>query len=76
MKWVASPATGVPQRIEFYVDGVLGTTELNSPYQFNGDPAGVLNTLTLTNGPHALELRAVMPGGVVHSRIIKVTVAN
>src|SRR5262245_23679054 len=41
--WTAVPS-GVPVRVEFFIDGTLGTTELYSPYQFNGDPDGVLNT--------------------------------
>ena len=35
--WTAVPS-GVPVRVEFFIDGTLGTTELQSPYQFNGDP--------------------------------------
>jgi len=47
--WTAVPS-GVPVRVEFFIDGTLGATELQSPYQFNGDPEGVLNTKTLANG--------------------------
>src|SRR5262249_35013849 len=34
--WTAVPS-GVPVRVEFFIDGTLGTTELQSPYRFNGD---------------------------------------
>jgi hypothetical protein len=48
--WTAVPS-GVPVRVEFFIDGTLGTTELQSPYQFNGDPSGTLNTNTLAMAP-------------------------
>jgi hypothetical protein len=36
--WTAVPS-GVPARVEFFIDGKLGATEFQSPYQFNGDPS-------------------------------------
>ena len=56
--WTAT-ATGSPVRVEFLIDGALSWTELASPYQFNGDPSGLLNTTTLTNSSHQLKVRAV-----------------
>ena len=74
--WVAAPMR-TPQRVEFYVDGVLSPAiEYASPYQFNGDPNGILNTTTMTNGPHELKIIAFYPDGTSETRIIKVTVAN
>ena len=73
--WTATPSV-MPQRVEFYVDGQLLTTELVAPYQFNGDPGGVLNTLAMANGPHTLAVKAYMTGGQVYSRTINVSVAN
>ena len=73
--WTAVPS-GVPVRVEFFIDGTLGTTELQSPYQFNGDPEGVLNTKTLTNGSHQLKVRATYTDGSIAERTVAVTVSN
>ena len=74
--WVAAPMR-TPQRVEFYVDGVMSpAVEFASPYQFNGDPNGILNTTTMTNGPHELKIIAFYPDATSETRIIKVTVAN
>ena len=56
--WTAT-ATGSPIRVEFLIDNVLAWTETASPYQFNGDPSGTLNTRTLSNASHQLKIRAV-----------------
>ena len=73
--WTAVP-TGVPARVEFFIDGTLGTTELQSPYQFNGDPSGTLNTKTLANGAHQLKVRATYADQSIAERIVSVTVSN
>ena len=73
--WTAV-ASGVPARVEFFIDGTLGTTEFNAPYQFNGDPAGVLNTRTLANGSHQLKVRATYTDKSIAERTIVVTVSN
>ena len=73
--WTAVPS-GVPVRVEFFVDGTLGTTELQSPYQFNGDPEGVLNTNTLANGSHQLRVRATYTDGSIAERTVSATVSN
>src|SRR5262245_35952521 len=73
--WTAVPS-GVPARVEFFIDGTLGTTELDSPYQFNGDPDGVLNTNTLTNGSHQLKVRATYTDGSIAERTVTVTLSN
>src|SRR5262245_32335760 len=73
--WTAVPS-GVPVRVEFFIDGKLGGTELYSPYQFNGDPSGVLNTKTLTNGSHQLKVRATYTDGAIAERTVAVTVSN
>jgi len=73
--WTGTP-TGSPFRVEFLIDSVLSWTEFLSPYQFNGDPAGVLNTTTLTNGSHQLKVRAVYGNNSTAERTITVTVSN
>jgi hypothetical protein len=73
--WTAVPS-GVPVRVEFFIDGTLGTTELYAPYQFNGDPEGVLNTNTLANGSHQLKVRAIYADGSIAERTVAVTVSN
>jgi hypothetical protein len=73
--WTAVPS-GAPVRVEFFIDGTLGTTELQSPYQFNGDPSGVLNTRTLANGSHQLKVRAIYADNSIAERAITVTVSN
>jgi hypothetical protein len=72
--WTAVPS-GVPVRVEFFIDGTLGTTELHFPYRFNGD-SGVLNTKTLANGSHQLKVRATYPDGSITERTVVVTVSN
>jgi Fibronectin type III domain len=73
--WTAVPS-GVPVRVEFFIDGTLGTTEFQSPYQFNGDPSGVLNTKTLANGSHQLKVRATYADSSIAERTVVVTVSN
>ena len=72
--WTAT-ATGSPVRAEFLIDGALSWTELVSPYQFNGDPSGLLNTTTLTNSSHQLKVRAVYADNSTAERTV-VTVSN
>jgi hypothetical protein len=73
--WTATPS-GVPARVEFWIDSVLRWTELQSIYQFNGDPLGTLNTTTLINGSHELRVRAVYADNSIAEKIITVTVSN
>jgi hypothetical protein len=72
--WTAVPS-GVPARVEFFIDGTLGTTELQSPYRFNGD-SGTLNTNSLANGSHQLKVRATYADGSSAERAVNVTVSN
>jgi hypothetical protein len=73
--WSAVPY-GVPLRVEFLINGVLAGMELISPYQFNGDPAGALNTNMLPNGSHQLKVRAVYADHSIAERTAVVTVLN
>jgi hypothetical protein len=72
--WTAVPS-GVPVRVEFFIDGTLGTTEFQSPYRFNGD-SGILNTKTLKNGSHQLKVRATYADDSIAERTVAVTVSN
>lgn len=65
-----------PSFVNFYIDNVLRWTEGISPYQFNGDPNGRLQTGTLTNGAHTLRVVATYSSGPPKELILNVTVAN
>jgi hypothetical protein len=73
--WTATPS-GSPSRVEFLIDSVLSWTELSSPYQFNGDPSGTLNTTTLNDGSHQLKVRALYSDNSTAERTATVTVSN
>ena len=73
--WTATPS-GSPVRVEFFIDGALLSTEYVSPYQFNGDPSGTLNTNTLSNGSHQLKVRAIYSDNSTAEQTITVTVSN
>jgi Bacterial Ig domain len=72
--WTAVPSN-VPSRVEFFIDGALRTTELYSPYRFNGD-SGTLDTYSLTNGSHQLTVRATYSDSSIAERTVGVTVSN
>jgi hypothetical protein len=72
--WTAVPSN-VPSRVEFFVNGSLGTTELESPYRFNGD-SGYLDTNSLADGSHQLKVRARYADSSIAERTITVTVSN
>ncbi len=56
--WTAAVTIGPANTVDFYVDGALRWTEVYSPYQFNGDPSGVLDSRTLSDGTHSLRVTA------------------
>jgi hypothetical protein len=76
LTWTALVVTGVATRIEFWIDRVLRWTESNAPYQFNGDPAGVLDTALLPDGSHQLEVIGYDAAGAHSPGGGAVTVAN
>ena len=73
--WTATPS-GSPVRVEFFIDGALLWTEYVSPYQFNGDPSGTLDTNTLSNGSHQLKVRATYSDNSTAEKTITVTASN
>jgi len=61
--WTAavSPA---PYEVDFYIDGVKDShIENYAPYQYKGDPSGVLDTTLLSNGKHTFQEVAIYDKG-------------
>jgi Concanavalin A-like lectin/glucanases superfamily len=73
--WTATPS-GSPLRVEFFIDAALLWTENVSPYQFNGDPSGTLNTNTLSNSSHQLKVRATYSDNSTAEQTVTVTISN
>lgn len=67
-------AKGPVQRVEFFVDGTRRWVDRGAPFSFG--PHGVVDTLPLANGRHALKLVAHGPRGAVAARSILVRVHN
>jgi hypothetical protein len=72
--WTAN-VSGTADKVEFYVDGKLKWTENLAPWVFNGD-GNKLDTKTLANGTHTLEVKAYGAGGSTASASANVTVKN
>ena len=76
LTWTAT-AKGAPiQKVDFAIDGTKRWTENFAPYQFNGDPTGVLDTTKLSNGTHTLTVVAYGTSGQTATSKISVTVSN
>ncbi|MGE5156427.1 MAG: hypothetical protein ACM3JP_02900, partial [Betaproteobacteria bacterium] len=75
LTWTASVTVGSASSVAFYVDGSLRWTELVAPYQYNGDPSGILDTRTMTNGTHYLSITAA-GGGLSSTYVSAVTISN
>lgn len=73
--WTASPSSAVSE-VSFSIDGAKRWVERVTPYQYNGDPSGVLDTTTLANGSHTLTATAVAADGTTASATRSVTVQN
>ena len=63
-------------QVDFLVDGASKWTEHVSPYQFNGDPDGKLDTTTLSDGAHTLAVKAYASDGRTADVTSSVTVKN
>lgn len=74
--WTANAAddSGI-KKVEFYIDGVLGSTEGFAPYVYGGDGA-TLDTATLTNGTHTLKVIAYSNDNATATASQDVTVNN
>lgn len=76
LTWTALASNATISRIDFSVDGALKWTERAAPYQYNGDPGGVLDTTTLANGSHRLAVTAYSSDGRTATTTSTVTVSN
>jgi hypothetical protein len=74
--WTATTSGAEVSRVEFAIDGTTQWTEQNSPYQFNGDPSGLLDTTQLSDGKHKLTVKAYSTDGRSATRKITVRVKN
>ena len=63
-------------KVDFVIDGTSKSTDQVAPYQFGGDPAGRLDTTSLTNGQHRLAVTAYGTGGLTVTASSSVTVSN
>lgn len=76
--WTATPtpSRGVSS-IHFFIDGVDKWEDSRSPYQFNGDPSGQLDTTTLSNGTHIFKVVAAWSWrGATATNTVTATVNN
>ena len=62
VSWTATPTGLQAASVEFYVDGRHAWTENVAPYVYGGD-GRTLDTRTLANGSHTLEVRATLVNG-------------
>lgn len=76
LTWTASTRGTSAQKVVFSIDQVPRWTENSSPYQFNGDPGGVLDTTTLAAGSHVLTVTAYAGNGSTANAQSTVTVSN
>ncbi|MDX6516453.1 MAG: chitinase [Gaiellaceae bacterium] len=73
--WNATTSGKTTSKVEFFIDGVLKTTEAIAPYEYNGD-GGILVTTTLTNGSHTLKATATATDATTATVSSTVTVSN
>jgi hypothetical protein len=74
--WIARASGATVAKITFSVDGQLKWTEFTSPYYFDGDPDGALQTTTLSNGAHTLTSSAYGTDGRSSTASVSVNVSN
>ena len=74
--WTASTSGDTVSKVEFLVDGEKDWTDLDAPYQFGGEPTGLFDTTTLTNGQHTLAVTAYGTGANTVTATSSVTVSN
>jgi cellulase (glycosyl hydrolase family 5) len=73
--WTASPVGANVSKVVFSIDGVVRSTDLATPYRFNGD-VGLLDTTTLSDGPHTFDVNAYAADGRTAGASLKVRVYN
>jgi hypothetical protein len=74
--WTATPSGATVGEVDFKIDGATSWSELTVPYQFGGDPNGVLDTSTLAAGSHLLEVVATSTDDRTATAQSSVTVAS
>ena len=74
--WTATPSSPDVTKVVFVIDGADKWNEAVTPYQFNGDPTGVLDTRTLANGRHSFAVTAFASDGKEASASASVKVEN
>jgi Cellulase (glycosyl hydrolase family 5) len=74
--WTASPSGGTVKKVDFLIDGTVRWTESFAPYQYGGDPGGMLNTTSLTSGGHTLAVKAYGGKDTTATTKVSVTVSN
>lgn len=75
--WIGTTSgSGVISKVEFFIDRTLKWTEVYAPYQYNGDPTGLLDTATLSNGSHALMVKTTDSTNATAAYTANVTVNN
>ena len=61
--WSASAAGAQVSKVAFLIDDEPRWTESSAPYQFHGDPTGILDTTTLSNGATGSPSWHIRPAG-------------
>src|SRR6516165_6414421 len=61
--WTATTSGTKPTAVKFSIDGNVKWAESTAPYQYNGDPSGLLDTTALTNGQHTFAAVAFYANG-------------
>jgi hypothetical protein len=74
--WTASVSGSQVSKVEFLIDDKQLWTESSAPYRFHGDPTGVLDTTTLTNGNHRLAVVAYSTSGRTAVAKARVKISN
>jgi hypothetical protein len=76
VQWKATPGR-TANFVQFYIDGVLSQTDASPPFTYNQATTGLLDTTTLSNGPHVLGLRALSSDNLTYAFYgATVTVSN
>lgn len=76
IQWTATVSGGTATKVDFLIDGAIRWTENAAPYQYNGDPGGLLDTTTLADGPHTLQVVATDAAGNKAAASSAVTISN
>ena len=73
LRWTATVTAAPVSRVEFYIDGVLRSTERIAPYVFGGDDA-LFDPTQLGKGKHTLVVKGYGTNGTVTTLTISVSV--